>query len=63
MSKISHDDVNAIAHINHVTNSCHDLVDDLYEDLMERNNEDAKQTAQNLCKAMADLIQSLTNDI
>jgi hypothetical protein len=63
MSKISRDDVNAISHINHVTNGCHDLVDDLYEDLMERDNDRAKETAQQICKAMADLIQSLTTDI
>ncbi len=63
MTKISRDDVSAIAHINHVTNGCHDLVDDLYEDLMDRNNENAKKTAQLICKSMADLIQSLTTDI
>ena len=63
MNKISQSDVNSIAHINHVTNECHVLVDNLYEDLMDRNNEDAKQTAQHLCKVMAELVQSLTDDI
>jgi len=63
MSRISEDDVSAISHINHVTNECHDLIDDLYENLMDRNNEDAKRTAQHLCKNMAELVQSLTTDI
>jgi|TARA_R100000479_G_scaffold70504_1_gene34175 hypothetical protein len=63
MAHISQDDVNTIAHINHVTNGLHDLSDELYEDLMERENEKAKQTAQHICKLMAELIQSLSDDI
>ena len=63
MAHISQDDVHTIAHINHVTNGLHDLSDELYEDLMERENEKAKQTAQHICKLMAELIQSLSDDI
>lgn len=60
---ISKNDHQSISHINHVTNSCHDLVDELYENLMDRDNDKAKGNAQNICKAMADLIQSLTDEI
>ena len=60
---ISKNDNQSISHINHVTNSSHDLVDQLYEDLMDRDNEKAKQTAQQICKVMAELIQSLTDEI
>jgi hypothetical protein len=63
MTRISKDDVNAIAHINHVTNSLHDMANELYEDLMDRENEKAKDSAQNICKIMAELIQSLNDDI
>jgi|TARA_R110002012_G_scaffold317904_1_gene535192 phosphoenolpyruvate-protein kinase (PTS system EI component) len=63
MAKISADDLNAIAHVNHVSNSLHDSVDDLYEDLMERDHEAVKQRAQDICKVCADLIQSLTDEI
>jgi|TARA_R110000744_G_scaffold142512_3_gene254167 hypothetical protein len=63
MNGVSQEDKKSIAHINHVTNNCHDLVNNLYEDLMDRNNGDAKQTAQSICKVMADLIVSLTDDI
>ncbi len=42
MSIVSSDDVKAIAHINYVTHTSHDLVDDLYEDLMERDHHQAK---------------------
>tara|TARA_R100001129_G_scaffold183909_1_gene167430 strand:- start:658 stop:852 length:195 start_codon:yes stop_codon:yes gene_type:complete len=60
---ISKDDHQSISHINHVTNDCHDMVDELYENLMDRDNEKAKANAQHLCKVMADLIQSLSDEI
>ena len=60
---VSKNDHQSISHINHVTNSSHALVDDLYENLMERDNETAKQTAQKICQVMSELIQSLTDDI
>jgi hypothetical protein len=60
---VSKHDQQSISHINHVTNSSHDLVNDLYENLMDRDNDSAKQTAQHICKVMAELIQSLTDDI
>tara|TARA_Y100001937_G_C6925624_1_gene243743 strand:+ start:123 stop:314 length:192 start_codon:yes stop_codon:yes gene_type:complete len=63
MAHISQDDVNTIAHINSVTNGLHDLSDELYEDLMDRQNDKAKETAQHICKLMAELIQSLSDDI
>ena len=63
MTKISVDDVNAIKHINYVTNNSHDLVTELYEDLMERDHNQAKVKAQNISKIMVDLIQSLSDEI
>tara|TARA_R110001592_G_scaffold68361_1_gene209542 strand:+ start:1454 stop:1645 length:192 start_codon:yes stop_codon:yes gene_type:complete len=63
MTKISVDDVNAIKHINYVTNKSHDLVTELYEDLMERDHNQAKVKAQNISKIMVDLIQSLSDEI
>ena len=63
MTRISKQDVNAISHINHVTNGLHDLANELYEDLMDRENDKAKDSAQNICKLMAELIQSLNDDI
>ena len=63
MSIVSSDDVNAIAHINYVTHTSHDLVDDLYEDLMERDHHQAKLKAQNIVKLMSELVQSLSDEI
>ncbi|MAN61269.1 MAG: hypothetical protein CMI60_04900 [Parvibaculum sp.] len=63
MNDISQDDVNAIKHINFVTNNSHDLITELYEDLMERDHNQAKLKAQKVCKVMADLIQSLSDEV
>ncbi len=61
--KISADDVNAIKHINYVTNNSHDLVTELYEDLMERDHNEAKLKAQNICQIMTELINSLSDEV
>lgn len=61
--KISVDDVNAIKHINYVTNNSHDLVTELYEDLMERDHNQAKIKAQNICHIMTELIHSLSDEV
>ena len=63
MTKISVDDVSAIKHINYVTNNSHDLVTELYEDLMERDHNQARVKAQNISKIMVDLIQSLSDEV
>jgi len=63
MTKISADDVSAIKHINFVTNRSHDLVTELYEDLMERDHNQAKVKAVNVCRIMVDLIQSLSDEV
>jgi len=63
MSGISRNDVEVISHINYVSNNLHDLTDDLYEDLMERDNRSAKEKAKYIVNLMEELIQSLSDDI
>ena len=63
MNEISQDDVSVIKHINFVTNNSHNLITELYEDLMERDHNEAKIKAQRVCKVMADLIQSLSDEV
>tara|TARA_R110001592_G_scaffold289819_4_gene558969 strand:+ start:1867 stop:2058 length:192 start_codon:yes stop_codon:yes gene_type:complete len=63
MSGISRNDVEVISHINYVSNNLHDLTDDLYEDLMERDNKSAKEKAKYIVNLMEELIQSLSDDI
>jgi len=46
-----------------VTNSSHDLVTELYEDLMERDHNEAKLKAQNICQIMTELINSLSDEV
>jgi hypothetical protein len=63
MPRVAKEDVNAIRHITYVSESIHQLGDDIYEDLMERENEEVKRKAQALIQILADLIQSLSDEI
>tara|TARA_R100001244_G_scaffold116277_1_gene86386 strand:- start:571 stop:762 length:192 start_codon:yes stop_codon:yes gene_type:complete len=63
MPRVAKEDVNAIRHITYVSESIHQLGDNIYEDLMERENEEARKKAQTLIQILADLIQSLTDEI
>jgi hypothetical protein len=62
MGGINRYDTEAIKYVNHVTNNLYDLVDSLYEDLMDRENESAKKTAQHICQLMGELNKSLTDE-
>ena len=46
-----------------MTNGLHDLADDLYEDLMERDNDSAKVKATRICVLMEELIIALSDEI
>jgi|TARA_B100000902_G_C27244363_1_gene881775 hypothetical protein len=63
MSRIAREDKSTISHINYVTDRIHGFGDELYEDLMEREHQKAKEKAQDLMKVLADLINSLTDEI
>ena len=63
MSPINKEDTHAIAHINFICRSIHDFGDDLYESLMERDNEAAQKKAKDLIKVLSELAQSLSDEI
>lgn len=63
MSQIAKEDQSSISHITYVTDSIHQFGDDLYEDLMDREHDRARERAQELIRVLADLIQSLTDEI
>jgi len=63
MQGVSPEDVESIKHINYVSNEIHDFADILYESLMDREYDEAKDQAQDLIKVLADLIQSLSDEI
>ncbi|MDA8940888.1 hypothetical protein N9H34_02000 [bacterium] len=60
---VSKDDIQAINHINYVSNNMHSLTNDLYEELMDRDHEKAKQKAKSIINIMNDLIKSLSDEI
>ncbi len=60
---ISSQDVVAINHINYITNEIHNLTDDLYEDLMDRDHENARLTSKKIISVMTDLIKSMSDEI
>jgi hypothetical protein len=63
MQGVSPEDKEAIKHINYVSNEIHDFADTLYESLMDREYDEAKDQAQDLIKVLAELIQSLSDEI
>ena len=63
MAQVSSEDINSINHINHVTNGIHDLANQLYEDLHERDHKKAKEKATEICKIMSELINGMTDEI
>jgi|TARA_R110002012_G_scaffold307658_1_gene513281 hypothetical protein len=63
MPRVPVEDKSTINHINFVSDSIHNYGDELYEDLMEREHDAAKLKAQKLIKVLADLIQSLSDEI
>ena len=63
MPRVAPEDKSTITHIKYVSESIHDFGDNLYEDLMERDHDEAKKNAQKLIKVLADLIQSLSDEI
>tara|TARA_B100000780_G_scaffold279102_1_gene255586 strand:- start:1139 stop:1333 length:195 start_codon:yes stop_codon:yes gene_type:complete len=62
-TRISKEDSQAITHINYICDRIHDFGNDLYEDLMDREHEEAKARAKNLIKELADLIQSMSEEV
>ena len=63
MPRVAPEDTPIISHITYVTDAVHKFGDELYEDLMDREHENAKKKAQDSIKVLADLIQSLTHEI
>lgn len=63
MARVWEEDTDTINHINYVSNSMHDLADELYEDLMERDNEKAIAKSKEVVNILQELIQSLSDEI
>tara|TARA_B100001094_G_scaffold295863_1_gene317551 strand:- start:527 stop:718 length:192 start_codon:yes stop_codon:yes gene_type:complete len=63
MPGVATEDRREITHIKYVCSAIHDFGDDLYEDLMDRDYEQAKIKAQKLVKELNDLIISMSDEV
>lgn len=63
MPRVAPEDTQMIAHIKHTCDSIHDFGDQLYEEMMDREYDSAKEKAQELIKVLADLIQSMSDEV
>jgi len=63
MPRVAPEDTQFITHVEYICEQIHDFGDSLYEDLMERDHESAKLKAEELMKELADLIQSMSDEI
>ncbi len=63
MSRVAEEDQKQITHIKYICNNIHDFGDDLYEDLMDRDYNKAKEKAESLIKELKDLITSMSDEV
>lgn len=61
--KISKDDIESITNINFTCNNLHDLSNDIYESLMDGDYSEVRIHSQLLIQSVAELIQSLEDEI
>jgi|ETNvirenome_6_30_1030629.scaffolds.fasta_scaffold151174_2 predicted translin family RNA/ssDNA-binding protein len=57
------EDTEKISQISFVCKEIHDKVDDIYESLMDRDNEEAKEHIKEIIKYLTDLDRSLTEEV
>ena len=63
MSPVAPEDSQLISHIKFICERIHDFGDDLYEDMMDRDHEQARKKAKELKEVLSDFIQSLSDEI
>lgn len=63
MPRVAVEDSRAITHINYTCDKIHDFGNDLYEDLMDREYDKAKEKAELLIKDLKDLITSMSDEV
>lgn len=63
MPRVAVEDSRAITHIKYTCNKIHDFGDELYEDLMDREYDKAKEKAELLIKDLKDLITSMSDEV
>jgi|TARA_R110000796_G_scaffold56304_1_gene130568 hypothetical protein len=63
MKSVWEEDTDTINHITYVSNSVQDLANELYEDLMDRDHDNAILKSKEVVKILQELIESLEDEI
>lgn len=60
---VQEEDISTITHINFICKEINEKTTDLYESLMDRDNDEAKKSIQEMMKYLSELSQSLSDEI
>ena len=63
MPGVATEETREITHIKYICSNIHDFGNNLYEDLMDRDYDEAKVKAQKLIKELNDLIISMSDEV
>ena len=63
MSRVAPEDSQMIAHINFTCENVHQFGEDLFEDMMERDYDQAQDRCSKLIKVLQDIIESMEDEL
>ena len=63
MPRVSPEDSQMIAHINFTCENVHQFGEDLFEDMMERDYDQAQDRCSKLIKVLQDIIESMEDEL
>ena len=63
MSRVAPEDSQMIAHINFTCENIHQFGEDLFEDMMERDYDQAQERCSKLIKVLQDIIESMEDEL
>ena len=63
MSRVAPEDTQMIAHINFTCENIHQFSEDLFEDMMERDYDEAQEKCLKLIKVLQDIVESMENEL
>lgn len=63
MSRVAPEDIQIISHIEFTCDNIHSLGTDLYENMMDRDYDQAKKDCKNLISVLEDMIKSMEDEL
>ena len=63
MSRVAPEDSQMIAHINFTCENIHQFGEDLFEDMMDRDYDQAQDRCSKLIKVLQDIIESMEDEL